>query len=261
MIFKKKEQQNTPQHFESTQKYLEIDHIRDDILVMKDGSLRTVLTTTSINMDLRSDNEQGSIIASYQNALNSLEFPLQLLVQSRKVDLTSYLATLETAAEKHPAGLLKDQTNEYIAFLRDILSSVNVMDKRFYIVIPFYPNVIAENSTGVLSFLGLGKNKGAVDKVAETLKNYSANKEQLSQRTQIVIGLFSQTGMMANRLPTEALIELFYACYNPETAGHEHLRNLDSLGANYVTARGSIEKAYNYLCSLRKLFFVGTVIF
>lgn len=243
MFFKKADpNQKEPQHFESTQRYLEIDHIRDDVLVMKDGSLRTVLSTSSINMDLRSEEEQESIISAYQSALNSIDFPIQLLVQSRKVDLTSYLAMLEGAAERHPAGLLKDQTNEYISFLKEILSSVNVMDKRFYIVVPYYPNVVAESSTGMLSFLGLGGNKNTGDKVAETLKNYTANTEQLAQRTQIVLSLFSQIGMTATRLPTEALIELFYACYNPETAGHEHLRNLDSLGANYVTARGSIEK-------------------
>lgn len=120
MFFKKKEQTNTQPHFGSTQKYLEIDKIKDDAVFLKDGSLRAVFIVSSINMELRSDQESASVIANYQSALNALGFPIQILVQSRRVDLTSYIATLEESASKQNIPLLKDQTNEYIVFLKDI---------------------------------------------------------------------------------------------------------------------------------------------
>lgn len=227
------------QAFESTQKHLSIDQIKDDCLVLKDGSLRAVLMVSSINMDLRSEEEQESVIRSYQNALNSVEFPIQIVVQSRKVDLTSYLASLEDAATKQPPGLLKDQTNEYIKFLKEILVNVNVMDKRFFVIIPFFPNVVTEGSKGVLSFFGMG---GQTTGPAQDSKNYTMNHEQLSQRVQIVASLLGSIGLKASNLPTEALIELFYACYNPETAGHEHIKNLNAIGAKYITMRDHVNQ-------------------
>ncbi len=235
--FKKKQTGANPQSFESTQKYLAIDQIKDDVLLMKDGSLRGVLMVSSINMSLRSEQEQSSIIYAYQNALNSLDFPVQILVQSRKVDLTSYMAILEKEYEKEAPGLLKDQIQEYISFLQQILESVNVMDKRFFVTVPYFPNVIQESSKGVLSIVGLGKK---ANPVSQSQRNYSINLDQLNQRLDIVTSLLSTIELKASRLPTEALIELFYVCYNPETAGHEHIKNLDSFGAKYITRRESL---------------------
>jgi len=236
-LSKKDDQQNIHQQFESTQKFLEIEQIRDDVLVLKDGSLRSVMMVSSINMELRAEEEKMSIISAYQGALNSLEFPLQFLVQSRKLDLTNYLALLESSAQNQPIPLLKEQTNEYILFLKDILSNVNVMDKRFFAVIPYYPNIVAESSKGVLSFLGIKKQGQTAEAENE---NYLQNKQQLQRRIQLVIGLFTDIGLTLTPLPTEALVELFYACYNPETAGHEHIKGLDTLGANYISTRNSI---------------------
>lgn len=240
MFKKKKEQTNTSQHFESTQKYLEIDKIKDDTIFLKDGSLRAVFMVSSINMELRSDQESTSVISMYQSALNALDFPIQIIVQSRKVDLTSYMASLEDSASKQTIPLLRDQTNEYIDFLKEILSSVNVMDKRFFVVIPYYPNVIVQQSAGALSFFGI-KKKSPSGAVQHT--NYEENLMKLGERVQSVASSFSGVGLTATKLPTEALIELFYACYNPETAGHEHIKNLGSLGAKYITTRNAVEKS------------------
>lgn len=238
MFGKKKEEQNTHASFESTQKFLEIDQIKDDILILKDGGLHAVLMVSSINMELRSEQEQGMIIASYQSALNSISFPLQFLVQSRKVDLTSYMASLGDAARKQQNTLLKEQTEDYIFFLESILSSVNVMDKRFFVVIPYYPNVIGESSKGLLSMLGIKKlSQGNV-----ATENYKLSLKQLHQRVETTLSFLAEIGLTATPLPTEAIIELFYACYNPETAGHEHIKNLDSLGAKYISTRKSVEE-------------------
>lgn len=242
MFNKKKEQLNPQQHFESTQKYLEIDQIKDDTIFLKDGSLRAVFMVSSVNMELRSDQESMSIISGYQSALNSLDFPIQIIVQSRRVDLTSYMATLDASASKQTIPLLKDQTYEYLAFLKQILANVNVMDKRFLIVAPFYPNLIEQQSAGVLSFLGL-KNKNSSGN--KTTLNHAENLQNLARRAQTVEQSFGSIGLKVSRLPTEAIIELFYACYNPETAGHEHIKNLSSLGASYISTRKSVEEGLN----------------
>lgn len=207
-------------------------------MVLKDGSLHSVLMVSSINMELRSEEEQEMIIGSYQSALNSINFPLQFLVQSRKVDLTSYLSLLKDASTTQSNPLLKEQTENYIYFLEDILSSVNIMDKRFFVVVPHYTNVLDEKSKGILSVLGLQKTK----KTNLQHESYEQSLKQLNQRVGITISSLASTGLTATPLPTEALIELFYACYNPETAGHEHIKNLDSLGAKYISTRESIEK-------------------
>jgi len=235
----KGKQQNIHQQYESTQKFLEIDEIKDDLLLFSDTSMRAVLMVSSINMELRAEEEKMSIISAYQGAINSLEFPIQLLVQSRKLDLTNYLDILEKSAVNQPIPLLKEQTNEYIAFLKDILNNVNVMDKRFFIIVPYYPNVVAESSKGILSFLGL-KGQGQT-KEAEN-ENYLQNKLQLQRRSQTAVALFSDIGLRLTPLPTEALVELFYACYNPETAGHEHIKELATLGAHYITTRENAEE-------------------
>jgi hypothetical protein len=242
MLFRKKEQQNTQQHFDSTQKYLEIDSIKDDIVNMKDGSIRAVLMVSGLNMELRSGDEQGMIISVYQSMLNSLEFPIQILVQSRRVDLTSYLSTLESSANQQTIPLLKDQTYEYIVFLKNILSSVNVMDKRFFVVVPFYPSVVTQGSEGILSFLGIKKKSTGAGVVAT---NNNLNIQSLKKRVDITVSLLSDVNLTGTALPTEALIELFYACYNPETAGHEHIKNLSSLGAKYISTREAVEKNIN----------------
>lgn len=239
MFFSKKDpQQNIHQTFESTQKFLEIDQIKDDLLLFKDSSMRAVMMVSSINMELRAEEEKMSIISAYQSALNSLEFPVQFLVQSRKLDLTNYLGLLETSAQNQPIPLLREQTSEYILFLRDILSNVNVMDKRFFVIIPYYPNVVAESSKGIMAMFGIKKQGQTQEGENE---NYLQNRQQLQRRAQIVSGLFSDIGLALTPLPTEALVELFYACYNPETAGHEHIKGLDTLGANYITTRQSAE--------------------
>ncbi len=237
MLFKKKEEQNTQHNFDSTQKYLEIDAIKDDLVMLKDGSLRAVVMISGINMELRSGQEQAMVLNSYQEALNSLEFPIQILVQSRKVDLTSYLSSLENAGVEQKVPLLRDQTFEYVSFLKNILSSVNVMDKRFFAIVPYYPNVVVQGSKGILSLLGIKQ----VAKENPAAANYNLNVENLKKRVDTVVSLFGGLNLAVSQLPTEALIELFYACYNPETAGHEHIKNLPSLGASYITKREGVE--------------------
>jgi hypothetical protein len=218
----------------STQKFLAVDHIKDDVLVLKDKSLRSALLVSSINMELRTEEEQEIIISSYQGMLNSLNFPIQVLVQSRRVDLSSYLATLKESEIRQTVSLLKEQTSEYISFLEDILSNVNVMDKKFFVIIPHFPNIVAQESVGILSFFGGKKQTGA--------SNYAVDIRDLGQKTQIVISLLQSMGLNATQLPTEALVELFYSYYNPGVSEHEHIENIDSLGAEYISTRESVKK-------------------
>ncbi len=235
--FNKKSTHSNKQHFESTQRFLEIDQIKDDTLILKDGSLHVVIMVSSINLALRSEEEQNTVMDMYESALNSVSFPLQFLVQSRKVDLTSYLATLKKEATKQKNSLLKEQTEDYIDFLEDILSSVNVMDKRFFVIVPYYPNVLESSSKGLLSYLGLKKTSHP----SATNESYENGLKQLRQRAEVTMSTLAEVGLTSTPLPTEALIELFYACYNPETAGHEHIKHLDQLGAQYISKREDVE--------------------
>lgn len=241
-MFFNKSQNNTqgkPPTLGSTQEHLEIDQIKDDILIMKDGSLRAVLMVSSINMQLLASEEQEIIIASYQNILNSVEFPLQILIQSRRVDLNNYITSLESAMNNQTNTLLKDQTEDYIYFLQDILDSVNVMDKKFFVIVPYYPSVIEAASGGVLSTLGLKKKTEAE---SHKVESYEQNRRYLFQRVDMVVSLLRELRLTVTQLPTQALVELFYVCYNPETVGYEHIKNLESLGTKYITAREAAEK-------------------
>jgi len=234
MFSKKKSKEESKEQMQSTQKFLEIEYIKDDALILKDGSLRSVLLVSSINMEIRTEEEQDIIISAYQGALNSLNFQIQLLAQSRKVDLSSYLSTLQRSKEQQKNTLLREQTSEYINFLQDILTSVNVMDKKFFVITPHFPNILAQGSTGLLSALGLKKKTVSSD--------YTTDLQNLNQKTNIVIALLKSFGLRTTLVPTEGLIELFYSCYNPGVSENEHIESLDSLGADYISTRESIKK-------------------
>lgn len=230
------------QKIEGTQKHLVIDFIKDDLIVLKDRSLHTVLQTSSISMQMRSPEEQAMIISSYKQSLNSLDFPIQILVRSRKVELDSYLSLLEDMARKQTVPLLKEQTEDYVFFLKSLLSNINIMDKNFYVVVPFYPSVITETSKGIFSFLGTGNKKASTEEASQDKRNYTLNRKQLIERTNIVANLLMNIGLRATQLPTKELVVLFSASYNPDTAGQQYLKSLSALGEGYVSAREKVKE-------------------
>ncbi len=123
----------------STQKYVDVEEVRDGVIVLKNGSLRAVLLVSSINFDLKATEEQDSIISQYQNFLNSLDFPIQIVVSSRKLNIKPYLEYLKKKENQLTNELLNLQLSEYQNFIKNLAEVSNIMSKFFYVVVPFYP--------------------------------------------------------------------------------------------------------------------------
>lgn len=199
----------------TTRQLVEIADIVDEIILLKNGSLRTVIEVTSINFELRSGDEQTAILQNFQRFLNSLDFPLQIVVNSRRLNINEYIKLLEDTANNLQNELIKIQANEYSNFIKELSDLANIMSKKFYIVIPFYAY---ENpsKTGVIdSFKSLiGKSSSKTRKIDEkTMETYKA---QMLQRVELVFDGLVGLGLRATVPKGDELTNLFYQLYNPE---------------------------------------------
>ncbi len=193
-----------------TQQFLRLAEIRDDVIIMDDGTLRVVLTVSSTNFDLKSEEEQNALVYSYQRFLNSLEFHVQILMQSRKMDIADYTEKLKVMMEKQTNELLRMQTQEYIEFIDRLVESANVMSKNFYVIVP-YETSINPAATSIFSrIFGTGKTKAVTDREA----NLTTYKKQLDERANTVAAALSSSGLRVVKLNTDQLIELVYNSYN-----------------------------------------------
>ena len=203
----------------STQAYLDIAEIKDNAVILKDGSIRAVLLASSVNFALKSEDEQNAIIQGYISFLNSLDFPLQIVVQSRKLNIDQYLEDLKQKEQSQTNELLRTQISEYRSFISEMISLGDIMGKRFYIVIPYSPaNTLRK---------GFGSQLSAVFSSSKIIflsdKMFSQYKEKIQTRIDKVIGLLSSIGITAVPLSTENLVELYYESYNPELAQIEKI--------------------------------------
>lgn len=233
----------------STQNSLHIAEIRDGIVIMNDGSYRSVVMVKSINFDLMSPQEQEAVEYSYQGFLNSLYFPLQIFIRSQKVDLQSYIAKLDKIRTEHDNMLLALLMEDYITYIDDLSQHTNIMDKKFYLVIPFFPvtdtQQALKQSKNFLSGLGglFSKKEQHVVINEPDLENA---KTELRNRVQAVLAGLLQAGIQGLPLDTQELIELYYDTYNPDTATRQQLKNFDELSADIVT-KGEGTVAQNHL--------------
>lgn len=219
----------------STQNTLLINEIRDGVVIMSDGSFRSVVMLKSINFDLMSPGEREGVEFGYQGFLNSLYFPIQIFVRSQKIDLGPYLEKLDKIRSEHDNMLLAMLMDDYIVFMDRLSSQTNIMDKRFYVVIPFFPSADAQKVAQVSkSFLSdiFGKKEHTVTIDEPSLE---AAKSELRNRVQAVLGGLLQCGVQGLPLDTQELIELYYDAYNPDTATRQQLKNFDDLTADIVT--------------------------
>ncbi|KKR27954.1 hypothetical protein A2Y26_01885 [candidate division CPR2 bacterium GWD2_39_7] len=217
----------------STQQYLDIAEIHDGVVVLKDGSLRAVLMVSSVNFALKSEKEKDAIIFNFQNFLNYLTFDIQVLIRSRRLDLRDYMKNMNEVAKKQKNPQLRDQTNAYISFIESLLEVANIMDKKFFVVVPFYPNVVQATS-GFAS-----KIKDAIEPAGNGpvhMGNFEENRIQLMQRVDVVVGQLSGMELRCASLDTQELIDLFYASYNPDTAQNQKLVAVDQITNNIITA-------------------------
>lgn len=207
----------------STQELVPIKEIRNGVLVLKDNSLHMVLMASTLNFALKSDDEQNAIIMQYQNFLNSLDFPVQFFIQSRKLKIDPYVAMLGEAEKSQNNELLRIQIREYVEFVKDFVKISNVVTKNFYISVPYV--------TAAMEVQGsfFGKMFGNFSKKVTTNldSRFEEYKIQLQQRADIVAQGLARAGVRVAPLNTEELIELFYELYNPGegekslVAGHE----------------------------------------
>lgn len=222
----------------STQNALEIAEIRDGIVIMQDGSFRSVIMVKSINFDLMSPQEREAVEFSYQGFLNSLYFPIQIFTRSQKVDLGPYIEKLDKIRSEHDNMLLALLMEDYIAFMSDLSTQTNIMDKRFYVVIPYIPTVDAqkavEASKNFVSNL-FGSFSKKEQHVTINEADLEAAKTELRNRVQAALNGLLQCGIQGLPLDTQELIELYYDAYNPDTATRQQLKNFDDLTAPVIT--------------------------
>lgn len=196
----------------STQEFVPIKEVRDGVVIQKDGGMRAILLASSLNFSLKSDDERQAIILQFQDFLNSLDFPIEILIQSRRLDIRPYLALLDEQVRKQLNSLMKIQTEEYIEFVRNFAESTNIMTKNFFIVIPYDPAIM---STPSVSGLGALFGKKAAEAPTLDDNNFQESRTQLEERLSVVEQGLVRTGIRVARLGTEEVIELFYKAFNP----------------------------------------------
>ena len=212
----------------STQDFVDIREIYEDVLILKTNGLRKVLLASGINVELKSEEEQNVIYFEYQNFLNSLEFSLQLMVHSRKLNVNNYLKLLEERETEEEDGLLKSEVSEYQEFIRSFVAENDIMAKHFFVVVPYDP-VIIPSARGLSKILpaALSAKKSAGSEASEEAENraeeLSKNIFQLNQRVDHVIAGLRNIGVRAVPLNNEELVELFYNLYNPEAIEKENI--------------------------------------
>ena len=219
----------------STQNSLELSEIRDGLVIMKDGSFRAVVACKSINFDLMSSREREGIEYSYQNFLNSLNHPVQILVRSQRVDIGPYIDKLVELRRNQDNMLLNVLMDDYIGFIDVLSQEANIMDKSFFIVIPYFPAGDLSNlKDQAKGFFGrvFAKPNNTVKKIDTA--DYQKAKDEIKNRVDgVTSGLF-QMGIQSVQLTTKELGELYYNFYNPDTAVREPLGNFEDVTATYI---------------------------
>lgn len=225
----------TPKNPNSTQSTLQLSELRDGMVIMIDGSYRAVIACKSINFDLMSDREREGVEYSYQNFLNSLNFPIQILIRSQRVDIGPYIDKLVNIRRTQDNMLLGVLMDDYIGFIDALSQEANIMEKSFYIVIPFFPKGDAANL--------VEQGKGFFGKLFAKPQNsithidaaaYQKAKDEIKNRVDSVIAGLFQLGVQSVQLDTKSLGELYYNYYNPDTAVRQPLGDFDNLATTFV---------------------------
>ncbi|MCD8528034.1 MAG: hypothetical protein LRY41_01745 [Candidatus Pacebacteria bacterium] len=202
-----------------TQDFIPIREVRDGIVVLEDGGLRGVLLASSINIALKSAEEQQAVISQFQNFLNALDFSIQISVQSRRLDIRPYILLLEERYKEQKEELLRVQTREYIEFIQWLNDSVNIMDKSFFIVVPYAGAPLSTSKqVGFLDQIGgmLGKSsQQKAQEKKERQERFEEDRTQLEQRLSVIKQGLSSMGIKTVELGTQEIVEMYYNMFNP----------------------------------------------
>lgn len=198
----------------TTQDFVPIREIRDGVVILKDGSMRALVLASSLNFALKSADEQNSIILQFQNFLNSLDFSVQIFIQSKKLDIRPYIALLEGRYKEQMTELMKIQTREYIEFIKTFVENSNIMTKSFFLVVPYLPPMIAASKNPLSGLVNKNSKK---EGDAKTIANaeFDEYRSQLEQRVGVVEQGLVRCGIRVAELGTEEVVELYYKIFNP----------------------------------------------
>lgn len=205
----------------ATQRFLPIAEIRNDTVLLKNGGIRAVLQIEALNFNLKSETEQQGIIAGYGAFVNTLTFPLQIVVRSTKTNIDDYLNSLRQIGEKHENQLLKDQTFNYVNFIQRLLDIADIMQKRFYVVVPIDKSV--RKKSIIETFLEWMHPDDTVGKAAVRNKELLQGLKELNERVELVEAGLTSVGLHCKRLTTRELLSLYYQIYNPKTSQHQKI--------------------------------------
>lgn len=195
----------------ATQEFVPIKEVRDGIALLKDGTMRAVVLSSSLNFSLKSEDERKAIVLQFQDFLNSLDFPIQISIESRRLDIRPYIALLEDRYKEQLNDLMRIQTREYIDFIKKFTETTNIMTKSFFVVVPYDPALINVKGGAGSLFKRNSPSEDASLKEA----TFEENRTQLEQRVSVVEQGLSRCGIRVVRLGTEEVIELFYKIFNP----------------------------------------------
>ncbi len=209
----------------ATQRYLDIAEIRDDMVLLKDGTVRGVLIVSSLNFALKSHDEQQAIIQAYMSFLNGIEYPIQIVVQSRKMNIDKYIEEMREQWRNQTNELLKTQIQEYIGFITQLVTLGEIMTKRFFVVVPYDP--VTNSKKKFLSRVGEAFSPAKLFKLKR--KQLEERKRELDQRLSLIQSGLGSMSLQSVRLDTQGLIELYYSVYNPEQAEVQKLEDVNKL--------------------------------
>lgn len=220
----------------TTQNTLLISEIRESMAIMRDGSFRAVVACKSINFDLMSSKEREGVEYSYQNFLNSLYFPAQVFIRSQRVDIGPYIDRLATLRRNQDNMLLGVLMDDYINFIDVLSQEANIMDKSFFIIVPFYPGGdLSDLRDQAKGFFGKLFAKQSTEPVKIDQAAYDKAKDEIKNRVDAVMSGLFQIGVKSVQLNTKELGELYYNIYNPDTAVRQPLSDFDNVTSTYVT--------------------------
>ncbi|MCK5509980.1 hypothetical protein KAI65_00345 [Candidatus Parcubacteria bacterium] len=209
----------------STEKFLDIAEVKEDTVIMRDGTLRAVILVSSINFALKSEDEQNAIISAYVSFLNNIDFPLQIVIQSRELNIENYIKSLKQKEKEQTNELLKMQTGEYVQYIQELISMSKIMNKRFYVVLTYNP--LSDKQKGFFSrFFDVFK-PATLIKMKSNI--FQRRKVELTRRVDNIIAGLGSIGLQSVQLDTQSLLELYYNTYNPATSINQKLVDVNQL--------------------------------
>lgn len=212
----------------STQRYLPIAEIKEDTVVLKNGGIRAVLKVNALNFNLKSEVEQQGIIAGYQAFVNTIIFPIQILVRSTRLNIDPYIQNLRKKAESQQSPLLKEQTLDYADFMEKLVDIADIMQKGFYVIVPV--DAPTKGKRGLMQrfmeWMNVDDSRG---KALQRSREFHSYAKILRDRITLVQSGLENVGITMRRLKTEELVQLFYGIYNPATSQKQKFQNIEEL--------------------------------